>query len=185
MSSIGAKVVTAFANGNQVQSVIEERPYDRVRAASHSPSSLGIAIKRLRGDGDPKPGNINDVVLLLHKEVFQKCEKSKRLDPMERGRLVKMAVVEWMNPHCSSCRGAGEMWTGDPDAVQKDKRGQLLATCQTCNGTKVRRYSDDERGEVLGRPLTPNGESVVAWALRQLMDSEINVNTTAARMLAA
>lgn len=180
--SIAAKIVSALSTGNQTQSNIEERPYDRVRGACYS-KPLGLAIKRLRADGDPRVENIRDVFQKLRAVVIERSAKARAFAveglTEDRNRLCLMAIMEWLKPHCTTCRGAGEMWER-PD--ERDK-GRMLAKCETCEGSGVKRYSDRERAQALNREMTQRDQDVMRDALNHLYDSEVATEVAADRAL--
>lgn len=167
-----------FSTGAQKQSVIVETGYDRVRAACYSPE-LGIAIKRLRAAGDPQPGDWNNVILTLHKAVYQHFSRSKAMAHIDRANLCRMAVVEWYYPQCVSCKGAGQSWQVDEHGVKQ----KLLATCATCFGAGLRRFGDEERALLYKRRLDSLAEDVLITARNFLVDHENATDYNAAAAL--
>lgn len=65
----------------------------------------------------------------------------------QRSSVARWAVQEWVINFCPSCSGKGEI----PDHSIEGLEGrQPMKPCQTCAGTGLRRYDDNERREALG-----------------------------------
>lgn len=70
--------------------------------------------------------------------------------------LVGQALREFLSPTCRDCRGVGEMMVNERRVV-----------CETCGGSKLHRYSDEERARTmqLSYGLTKHAAHKITWLL--------------------
>ena len=85
-------------------------------------------------------------------------------------KVVDQAFHEFMSDQCKVCGGRGQI-----------KAGELLVVCETCDGTRIRRYSDFERARSMGLAYG-QVETLVKhnrpfdWTLKLIVESDRRVN---------
>ena len=105
-----------------------ERAVDRVAASGRAPA-LGLLLWKARYLLESKAYLEARRKLV---EVF--LERYRSESPLMAEKCVDEALSEFMGPACSSCNGARELVTES-----------LRVTCETCQGSGLKRYSDWER----------------------------------------
>lgn len=94
---------------------------------------LGAELVRLRSRSGHDPAT---AVLLLTKAVRH---ENKGVGFGIARRIAAGALAEWLEGTCRVCEGTRFV-----------KRDQMPVTCQSCNGSGMRRFNDGERKRALG-----------------------------------
>jgi hypothetical protein len=145
-----------------------ERAIDRVAAAGLAPR-LGMDLWRARYQLSLQSFRDTHQGLV---QLYQTRYKSESLDMTYK--LVDEALSEFLGPACTSCDGKATMVLD-----------QLKITCQTCEGSGLRRYSDFERARrmriSMGRVRSVNHK--LAWLAGEMGSLDKAVNTILAAEL--
>jgi hypothetical protein len=106
----------------------EECDVDRITALGHARKS-GVPLLKLRlGATIDAPRVVMRAATMLKKRMPQ-------IAPQHRGKLAAWAVHEFIHGACAHCGGAG-VRIGDRNVAK---------SCQPCNASGMRRFSDGER----------------------------------------
>jgi hypothetical protein len=158
--------VTSFAS--LAWSEERERAVDRV-AASGRASPLGLLLWKAR--------------YMLESSAYQSSKDGLRAlyvsrYPREEPRLVASVIEqclhEYLSPFCSTCNGAREMM------VQ-----ELKMICAACNGSGVRKFSDEERARAMkvSYGLVKRLGHKFNWLLGEMQGLDRDVNKVLAEQL--
>jgi hypothetical protein len=113
----------------------EEQPVDRVTAIGFSTRFNEVGEAMLRVDALDAPS--------LRKVIFLVVRRLNQRHQITRGFAEKMAFAtlhEYMRPNCIYCGGKGEVHA----------KGTVVTVCAYCNGSGLHRYSDGDRGSLIG-----------------------------------
>lgn len=82
-------------------------------------------------------------------------------------KVIEQCLHEYLSPFCAECNGAKEMVLE-----------ALKVTCPACDGSGVRRYSDEDRARAMqvSYGLTKRLAHKIRWVLGEIntMDREVN-----------
>lgn len=145
---------------------------DRIGALARS-STLASAIKRLQAvtthhaKSKASAGYAHALYATIDALDATLCRlknsKALALKPRSRVRVCYMVVLEAAYPLCVVCKGRREV----------RPKGGAVIQCEACNGSGVRRYTDEDRIRVMGRVLTADEEDIVAEAHSILSRHEV------------
>lgn len=145
----------------------EEKAVDRVAAGALA-NPLGLLLWKAK--------------YLLEADAYKRvqtalCEiygKRYRDAPTIRAALVGQALREFLAPACRTCHGVGEHMLEDRRVV-----------CETCGGSKIHRYTDQERAGTmqLSYGLTKHAAHKLQWLLGLMADEDRRVNAVMCRQL--
>lgn len=88
----------------------------------------------------------------------------------EAERIVEQAIHEFFGPSCRECEGTGKVGALD--------LGKVRATCPTCNGSKVRHYTDTTRAAMMSLSYgkTKHLKFKISWVLKVLSNHDTDTN---------
>lgn len=144
-----------------------ERAVDRVAAAALA-NPLGLLLWKAK--------------YLLESDAYRRAQtalgeiygKRYRDVPTVRAALVGQALREFLAPSCRTCHGVGEHMLEDRRVV-----------CETCGGSKIHRYTDQERAGTmqLSYALTKHCAHKLQWLLGVMGAEDSKVNAEMCRQL--
>lgn len=107
----------------------------------------------------------------LRKDILKQF-RERYPSEKEAEKIVEQAIHEFCGPGCTDCDGTGQV--GD---LNLDKP---RATCPTCNGTKIKRYTDVTRAGMmqLSYGLTKHLAFKIGWVTRLLSNHDKDTNRT-------
>lgn len=139
-----------------------ERAIDRV-CASGKASPLGVNLWKAR--------------YMLESAAYESSKKGlialyleryRREEPRVVAAVIDQCLHEYLSPFCSTCNGAREMMVGE-----------LKAVCASCQGSGIRRYTDEERAGMMkvSYGLTKRLAHKFKWLMGEMhgMDRDVNV----------
>ena len=116
-----------------------ESAIDRIGAAAFGPG-LGRVLWRIRYAGETALASV--AAQLLANTLRRRWGVSKLAPEWDVVlRTARQALVEWHDPACRHCRGAGEV-----------SDGELRIVCPVCQGEGLHTYTDHERREAIAAP---------------------------------
>lgn len=120
---------------------VEEREsaIDRIGALGRA-SKLGRALWHWKYAGDA------DSARSAYKHLVRKAMRRTKIYRHSRDfklleKICTAVLHEWLHPNCRTCGGKGAFI---------DEERNLKITCSTCSGSRLHRYSDQERAQALG-----------------------------------
>ena len=133
MANLRKLIASDITGGNLKESPFYETALDRIFALGTS-DALGSALWRLKYANDR--GSYERVVALL-------SHRAKSLAPTLplRLRFVRVVLMEWLDENCRACGGRRFIMASDTHAKH---------SCTLCDGTGLRRYSDQWRMRQMG-----------------------------------
>lgn len=137
-----------------------ERAIDRV-AASGKAGELGLLLWKAKYQLEV------DSYRRAQKALVEIYGKRYRDSPTVAAAFVGQAMREYLSPSCRACHGVGEY-------VVNDRR----IVCETCGGSKIHRYSDEERARTMqvSYGLTKAGAHKLRWLLGLMGAEDSAVN---------
>lgn len=107
----------------------------------------------------------------LRKDLLRKF-RDRYPREAEAERVVEQAIHEYFGPSCRDCEGTGQV-----GELRIDK---LRATCPTCNGTKIRRYTDVTRAAMMSLSYgkTKHLAFKISWVTTLLSNQDKDTNRT-------
>lgn len=145
-----------------------EKAIDRVAAAGKA-SELGVNLWKARYMLEVKAyQSTREGLVALYRERY------RREEPRLVASVIDQCLHEFLSPFCGSCNGAKEMMAGD-----------LKVTCQSCSGTGVRRYGNEERARAMkiSFGLLKRMEHKFKWLLGEMQGLDRDVNKVLADQL--
>lgn len=141
-------------------SELRERAVDRVAAAGKA-DPFGIKLWRAKYLLE------SSAYLALQKELLTIYQNRYRDNATVSQALVQQALHEFLAPACRDCAGRGEMLF--------DER---LIVCETCKGSKIHRYSDEERARTMNisYAVTKKSQHKIRWVLEFMGTHDRKVN---------
>jgi DnaJ-class molecular chaperone len=94
--------------------------------------------------------------------IAEKLESRSKYRFHDRLKVSAIAAFELMFPHCRNCNGA---------KACKNASG-VLEECTKCDGTGMHRFTDFERGRLMGSRFTSNHAKLLSNAQQILTSSE-------------
>lgn len=124
MANLRKLVAAALSSSNLAVSDISETAIDRIAAMAFA-DPLGSALWRLRLGHNPQAFRQAHLIL---------ASRARRICPSLplRLKLCETVLHEWLDQNCRTCGGRG---------YKPDAHG-VKGLCPTCEGSRVRRYSD-------------------------------------------
>jgi len=113
----------------------EEKAVDRVTAIGFSSQYNEVGDAMLRVDALDADA-LRKVILL----VVRRLNHRHRIERNFAKKLAFASLHEYMRPNCIYCGGKGET----------HRKGTVVTICQYCNGSGLHRYSDRDRGALIG-----------------------------------
>lgn len=145
-----------------------EKAIDRV-AASGKASPLGVNLWKARYMLEVKAyQSTREGLIALYRERF------RREEPRVIASVIDQCLHEFLSPFCVSCSGARELMAGD-----------LKVVCETCDGTGVRRYGNEDRARAMkiSFGLVKRLEHKFRWLLGEMQGLDRDVNKVLAEQL--
>lgn len=133
MGNLRKLVASALTASDLSDSSLLETALDRIGALAFS-DELGGRLWRVKWAGDAK--SVEPALALL----THRCRLVARHAPFRR-RLCEVALQEWLDENCASCGGRRYIMASESHAKH---------TCTVCDGTGLKRYSDQWRMRQLG-----------------------------------
>lgn len=139
MMGVSDQLASAIQASDLGWSDLRTRPVEYV-ASMAAATGLGSDLFRLRSHDRAAASR---AVLLLARKAWRAGHAKKLPISDAQARALSIAaIIELSFPHCQTCRGAGE------SIVEK-----LKVICPTCSGTRLHRYSDQDRAKMCGIPF--------------------------------
>ena len=162
------KMLAGDITGSSLKaSTIREVPLDRIYALA-SASPLGASLWRLKYAHDAKA---------YHRSVVILSAKSRGIAPKFtlRLKLCKTVLTEWLDEHCRACGGRRFVMAA----------AGVKHVCTVCDGTGLRRYSDQWRMRQMGldQKTYLRWERKFAAVHQKIADADLQAWRAAARQL--